>query len=139
MNCVPDDSTITNPCIAGSVTVHTHPSDMTKFIRCDIMGKMYITQCPNKETYDMLTDSCSNNAVGSSPGNALPDLNSYCSPTSLLAGDFYFPYPSDDTRFIQCDAFGRAWVRPCPAGLKWDDPNFTSSYTGNANPCHSGN
>jgi hypothetical protein len=41
------------------------------------------------------------------------EFNGLCTSHTL----FYFQHPTDKNSFIQCDDFGKAFVRPCPAGL----------------------
>jgi len=33
---------------------------------------------------------------------------------------FYRPHPSSASKYIQCSANGRAFVRTCPSGLRWN-------------------
>ena len=40
----------------------------------------------------------------------------------------YFPFTADPAYYVQCDAFGGAFVRPCPAGLLWDAVEVTCSW-----------
>jgi Chitin binding Peritrophin-A domain len=51
--------------------------------------------------------------------------------TSWIRPVLYYPYPGDDTRFIQCagGAGGRAFVRRCPAGLRWNRRALTCDRT----------
>lgn len=37
----------------------------------------------------------------------------------MFSGKFYFEYPADITKFIQCDIWGHAWVRDCRTGQEW--------------------
>ena len=57
-----------------------------------------------------------------------------CSSTAhawLRPAVLYYPYPGDDTRFIQCasGSSGRAFVRRCPTGLRWNRRAMTCDRT----------
>ncbi|XP_046338529.2 uncharacterized protein LOC124119903 [Haliotis rufescens] len=135
---------VTNPCRTGVVSTHPHPSDLTKFIRCDVTGKMYITQCPSNETYNENTESCGHEALGGGNSSRLPsNVQDVCTAANLARGQFYFPYQSDQSKYVQCDVWGRAWVKPCPDGLTWNDHHSTCSHasaaTSTSDPCNSTN
>ena len=114
----------TNPCtpeaVANDDLVHPHPTDVTKFIFCDVNGKMYVTQCPKDEVYNASTGSCNQGAVDVTKAVSLgPDVTNPCTSANLAAGNLYFPNPTDHTQFIHCDLFGNAWVKKCPPGQSW--------------------
>jgi hypothetical protein len=60
--------------------------------------------------------SIANPCSGSAAGDGRGDWTSWIRPV------LYYPFPGDETRFIQCagGAGGRAFVRSCPAGLRWN-------------------
>jgi hypothetical protein len=43
-----------------------------------------------------------------------------CTQTAIQAGLLFFPYPSDSTKYIQCDLWGQAFVNSCPSRLQWN-------------------
>jgi hypothetical protein len=43
-----------------------------------------------------------------------------CTPDGLYTLQYYYPYPSDDSRFIECDPWGQMYVKMCPQGSKWN-------------------
>jgi len=66
----------------------------------------------------------------------LPDAANPCAQVAAgTVSGFYFPFPGSTQFFIQCDATGIAFVKPCPTGLLWDQdlvtcvrsPNFTQT------------
>ena len=41
-------------------------------------------------------------------------------------GDLYYhPYPGDNTKFIQCDQYGDAFVKECLGGRIWNQNLLT--------------
>ncbi|XP_067666686.1 uncharacterized protein [Haliotis asinina] len=133
---------VSNPCQAGAVSTHAHPSDLTKFIRCDVTGKMYITQCPNNETYNESTEGCSHEAIEGGNSSPLPsNIQDPCTSENLALGEFYFSFPGDESKYVQCDVWGKAWVKQCPDGLTWNNPHSscTSTAMSSSVPCNSSN
>lgn len=51
---------IADPCSSnpGRQIYFPHPSDTTKYIRCDVFGRMFITQCPPRESWNQATTRC---------------------------------------------------------------------------------
>lgn len=118
---------------------YPHPTDTTKYLMFDLACKLYIVQCPQNETYYQSCESCvgANTPCSSLHTPLGNQIQNPCSPASILAGHFFFTYPLDTTKYIHCDVWGKAWVRPCPDGEEWDQHELTciipASY---ANPCH---
>ncbi|CAG2190376.1 unnamed protein product [Mytilus edulis] len=67
-------SNVPDPCVNNpNKTIYfPHPADVRKFIQCDLLGRMYIIQCPRGEKYDFTTSSCAGNA--STPTGTTPQL-----------------------------------------------------------------
>ncbi|XP_063423086.1 mucin-2-like [Mytilus trossulus] len=67
-------SNVPDPCVHNpNKTIYfPHPADVRKFIQCDLLGRMYIIQCPRGEKYDFTTSSCAGNA--STPTGTTPQL-----------------------------------------------------------------
>ncbi|XP_067668029.1 uncharacterized protein [Haliotis asinina] len=100
-----------------------HPTDVTKFIVCDITGKMYITSCPNDEVFDSRSNTCNNAPVFSladSVSYADPNLDYLCD-DMLVPSKMHFPHPRNKTLFIQCSLQRVAFVRPCGNGTVYND------------------
>lgn len=38
---------------------------------------------------------------------------------------FYRPHPTNSSMYIQCSATGRAFIRKCPTGLRWNQRAMT--------------
>jgi len=51
---------------------------------------------------------------------SLPTVENPCSVEGLYSLQFYYPYPNDDLRYIECDPWGRMSVKECPVGSKWN-------------------
>ncbi|XP_046559886.1 uncharacterized protein LOC124268909 [Haliotis rubra] len=125
-----ESSNVSNPCSPGNICDHAHPSDSTKFIHCDSQGNMYVTQCPGKTQYNPGTVSCGAEPV---QGGVSCDVSNPCTPKNIANGKFYFPYPPNPSKYIQCDTFGKSWIRDCPADLVWNSALNTCYYsTGSA-------
>lgn len=42
-----------------------------------------------------------------------------CSQEALALGRFYHAYPGDSAKYIQCNIWGKAFIKTCPLGTKW--------------------
>lgn len=119
---------IPNPCLnnPSKKIYFPHPSDIKKFIQCDLLSRMYIVQCPTGETYDFTTSSCSN-------GNSQPPISTTptplptttqapnpCTSANIAQGNIYFPFPTDPTKFIQCAPNGLPQLGSCNPGMIWN-------------------
>ncbi|OWF46122.1 uncharacterized protein LOC110456139 [Mizuhopecten yessoensis] len=130
----------TKESLLAGITKFPHPDDSTKYLECDIQGKLYVVQCPQNESY---YDDCKQCIGGETPcvkpGTPLSTaIGNPCSVEAILANKFFFTYPSDVTKFIHCDVWGKAWVRPCPQGEEWDQHELTCIVPSKiANPCRS--
>lgn len=69
--------------------------------------------------------SVANPCAGSTTGDGRGAWTSWIRPV------LYHPFPGDETRFIQCTggAGGRAFVRSCPTGLRWNRRAMTCDRT----------
>ncbi|XP_033732112.1 uncharacterized protein LOC117321712 [Pecten maximus] len=129
----------TKETLLAGITKFPHPDDHTKYLECDNQGKLYVVQCPQNESY---YDACKQCVGADTPcvvlGTPLAHaIGNPCSVEAILANKFFFTYPSDVTKFIHCDVWGKAWVRPCPTGEEWDQHELTCIVPSNiANPCH---
>ncbi|XP_046559879.1 uncharacterized protein LOC124268905 [Haliotis rubra] len=117
-NCDDTFYNVSNPCSPGNACDHAHTSDSTKFIRCDLKGNMYVTQCPGKTQYNPDTISCGAEPV---EGGISCNVTNPCTPANIARHRFDFPYPPNPSRYIQCDAFGKLWMRDCPGGTVWNE------------------
>ncbi|XP_061179258.1 uncharacterized protein LOC133187884 [Saccostrea echinata] len=141
----PDPFTnVPNPCVnnvQGRI-YYPHPSDASKFIQCDLLGRMYIIQCPQGLTYKASTSSCSTVGGGSLPTvmpattttqapvpvvTSKPSSNP-CSVLNINRGNIYFAYAFDKYRFIECDLLGNANILNCPSGLVWEQSRLSCVY-----------
>lgn len=120
-----------------------HPSDNTKFLQCDVYGRMYIIQCPNGEIYDNGLTSCrvANPVVTQPPPPAVVATTqgtaglafNPCTPVAMAAGQLYFGIVGDNTKFIECDLAGNPTVLNCPTSLLWDQGMQSCIFPINAN------
>ncbi|XP_067674107.1 uncharacterized protein [Haliotis asinina] len=117
-NCDDTFYNVSNPCFPGKACDHVHPSDSTKFIRCDLKGNMYVTQCPGKTKYNPDTISCGAEPV---EGGVSCNVTNPCTPANIGKHLFDFPYPPNPSKYMQCDAFGKLWMRDCPVGTVWNE------------------
>ena len=52
-----------------------------------------------------------------------------------FSGKFYFPYPGDIHKYIQCDIWGHPWVRDCRQGMEWKQSEVTCVVSTNDTLC----
>ena len=50
--------------------------------------------------------------------------NNPCTPANINAGKLYHPH-HEETKFVQCDQYGRCYVMPCEPGTKWNQATET--------------
>nr|KAG5700433.1 hypothetical protein BaRGS_010346 [Batillaria attramentaria] len=119
---------VDNPCtpdnLANSLLIHPHPYDVNLFIKCDLLGRMYITLCPNNEIFNKVTLACGFEVNTGTGGETVPLPDTYpnpCSPDVIKAGQYYFAYSLDKHRYIQCDVWGGAWLKTCYTHHIWND------------------
>jgi hypothetical protein len=120
-----------------------HTSDESKYIQCDEFGKAFLKQCPSglvfserlgcarKEQIEQAVVETSQELkkpisldAGLIVGNAdlglaeSLEFKHLCvsNPTGSSGSIFFLPHPSDKMLYIQCDEFGRAFVRQCQFG-----------------------
>ena len=52
---------VDNPCtpehLAKSELIHPHPLNANLFIKCDLLGRMYITLCPDNSVFNKVSVS----------------------------------------------------------------------------------
>ncbi|XP_070177038.1 uncharacterized protein [Littorina saxatilis] len=130
-----------NPCTPENLNKsrlrHPHPFDTTKFLLCDLQGQVYVVPCPEGKTFNKETLVC---GFTSPPHNTsdfspLPGaLGNPCTPQAIANGWFYFTYNPDQTKFIQCDEWGNAWVMPCAPTTIWSQGHYTCIKQGDGTP-----
>lgn len=112
-NCV--EPTIGNPCSTNLGQVYfPHPTDNTKFLQCAQGGRMFIIKCPSGEVYNQATTSCTKPQVVTP---VVTTTTNPCTAANLAAGKIFFPYPNDNTKFIECNRLGQPQVLSCPSRL----------------------
>ncbi|KAK7095217.1 hypothetical protein V1264_006656 [Littorina saxatilis] len=138
---------VDNPCTTSNLEKgllrHPYPYDPTKFLQCDLKGNYYITLCPGDVTFNTQTRECGFTSPGGSndPQANVQDRNSTnstsytpvgpinagnpCTVRALANNEFYQTYSSDATKFIQCDEWGKAWVKACAPSTIWSQSYYT--------------
>ncbi|XP_033745461.1 uncharacterized protein LOC117330975 [Pecten maximus] len=48
--------------------------------------------------------------------NCVNTFQNVPNPCTSNSNRVYFPHPGDNTKFLQCDRFGRMYIVQCPAG-----------------------
>lgn len=124
-----------NPCtkdnLEKGVLKFPHPTDVTKYLMCDLSGKLYIVQCPQYESYYQSCQQCVGDTSSSCiVGQKNSTDSSPCTLANLQAGRFFFIYQADNTKFIHCDVWGKAWLMSCPGGEVWDQNILTCLTSG---------
>ena len=51
---------------------------------------------------------------------SLPNEFNPCKQEGLYALKYYYPYPNDNTFYIECDPWGQMHVKECPENTKWN-------------------
>ncbi|CAC5362153.1 Collagen alpha-1(XII) chain [Mytilus coruscus] len=134
-NLFPKVCTVEN--LKNGHTKFEHPFSKLKYLMCDQKQQLYVVHCPQNQSYYQECEQCV--GEGSSCPNLTVPLTGLVNPCSLeniLKGNFFFKYPTDVTKFIHCDVWGKAWIMSCPRDEEWDQHELTcivpSSYE---NPC----
>ena len=107
---------VPNPCSNNPTNriYFPHPTDNTKFLQCDLYGRMYIIQCPPNERYNPATTACSSNAqpmttarptvpaiIVTQPPATRPSQGNGrnpCTGENISKGAIYFAYAQDKAR-----------------------------------------
>ncbi|XP_056001468.1 uncharacterized protein LOC125655554 [Ostrea edulis] len=152
LDCPDSFTNVPNPCVGNTegTIYYPHPTDATKFLQCDLLGHMYIIQCPQGLHYKPSTSSCT--SVGGTITTTLAPTTTHaqttsvppttsvstvvpvttdgnpCSSASVKQGKTYFPYALDIHRFIECDLLGNAKILDCPNGLLWEQRTLSCVY-----------
>ncbi|XP_076455145.1 uncharacterized protein LOC143289845 [Babylonia areolata] len=140
---------VKNPCtqenLDKGIMRFSYPYDPTKFLQCDKQGKYYITPCPGGAIYNAETRECGFSSPGSSdtqesnsdgqgdgreeasPVTPVPPVGiaSVCTSQALKKHQFYHTYQADPKKFIQCDAWGNAYLMPCGPNTVWSQTAYT--------------
>lgn len=83
-----------------------YTADSHHFIHCDVWGKPWLMVCPAGEEWDQQRLTCT---VPSAINNPCHNIGP--------SGPFYFEYPCDPHKYIQCDVWHESFVRTCQ--LNW--------------------
>ncbi|KAL8625937.1 hypothetical protein ACOMHN_012529 [Nucella lapillus] len=126
-----------NPCtrknLEKGILRFPHPYDPTKFLQCDMQGRYYISQCPGGAHFILESRACSfSPSTPSNPtetpgesGQSTVKIESSCTPEVLAKHQYYHAYAADAKKFIQCDAWGNAFLRDCAAKTVWSQQAYT--------------
>ncbi|XP_076436779.1 uncharacterized protein LOC143276211 [Babylonia areolata] len=124
-----------NPCTQEALNrgdrFFPYPSDEHKYIACTEWPNYgVIKDCAPYHKWSQHDLSCiyMNTVVDPTKDIYIstPDPLSLECKVGLVDSDtFYHPYPGDNTKFIQCDQFGDAFVMSCPAGRIWNQHFLT--------------
>lgn len=120
---VNDIDVIGNPCTPERLRAKElflpHPNDNTKFLKCDLKGRVYVIICPKGLFYEPGRTSCGTDS--NMPDSKVPVVTSNpCTHENIINSSMYFPYPNDTHYYIQCDEWGGAWLVACPDNEVWD-------------------
>lgn len=127
-----------NPCtrenLEKGILRHPHPYDPTKFLQCNKQGRYYVTLCPGGAHFITLSRDCSfssspvEDEEPPNPKNCTTSavmINSACTPEALAKHQYYHAYAEDAKKFIQCDAWGTAYLKNCAKGTVWSQTAYT--------------
>jgi hypothetical protein len=115
-----------------------HPTENKKYVQCDEFGKAFLKSCPMStiftenmacEKVDHLLPNLKSMAItpttayGQQVGltaemsTEAPQFENLCmSNKQMGVAIFYVAHPSDNTKYIQCDEFGKAFLKTCTFG-----------------------
>ncbi|XP_071095868.1 uncharacterized protein [Haliotis cracherodii] len=117
---------IENPCTAARISNNElyfpHPYDNTMFIRCDLTGDMYVTQCPGQKRYIADSHVCgTEHAVINNNKKPIVtnNISNPCTLNEIRNNHMYFPYPGNLAKYIHCDPSGMPWENSCQDGFLW--------------------
>ncbi|KAK7505145.1 hypothetical protein BaRGS_00003715, partial [Batillaria attramentaria] len=129
------EESVDNPCTVESLEAglmrFPYPYDDTRFIQCDMTGNMYVTSCPDGRPFNTDTLECGFLSPGvGGAGNSAGDVQPFpsdnpCTVQALANHQFYFTYDADETKYIQCDEWGKAWIKPCAPTTVWSQADYT--------------
>nr|KAG5712505.1 hypothetical protein BaRGS_011479 [Batillaria attramentaria] len=129
------EESVDNPCTVESLEAglmrFPYPYDDTRFIQCDMTGNMYVTSCPDGRPFNTDTLECGFLSPGvGGAGNSAGDVQPFpsdnpCTAQALANHQFYFTYDADKTKYIQCDEWGKAWIKPCAPTTVWSQADYT--------------
>ncbi|XP_067662240.1 uncharacterized protein [Haliotis asinina] len=132
--------TVQNPCKSGDGSnqkKYPFPGDPSRYIQCLSNGLFQVIYCPPNNLFDPVCETCYGTKfpkVDCSGGGHLGD--NPCTAQNLLNNHFYFEFPGDHTKYIQCDIWGHAWVRSCQMSFVWVQAHLTCEEPGlSYNPC----
>ncbi|KAK7495804.1 hypothetical protein BaRGS_00013024 [Batillaria attramentaria] len=150
------DKPFDNPCteenLDNGIMRHPYPYDSTKFLQCDLSGNVYVTSCPNGVVFNTESRECGFTAPGGGIGGSVSDTGSDapdtsgpggqvnvsslpsghanpCTTQALRKREYYHTYTPDKKKFIQCDEWGYAWVKPCSSTTEWSQTDYTCTHT----------
>eukprot|EP00565_Helicotheca_tamesis_P004411 CAMPEP_0185723420 /NCGR_PEP_ID=MMETSP1171-20130828/270_1 /TAXON_ID=374046 /ORGANISM="Helicotheca tamensis, Strain CCMP826" /LENGTH=159 /DNA_ID=CAMNT_0028391119 /DNA_START=108 /DNA_END=587 /DNA_ORIENTATION=+ len=110
-----------NPCVPllheGQFYYPNHAEH--KFVQCSEYGDCDVMPCPTDEVWSVEAYTCVWSPIPSSMPTSAPtpytfncDDKNPCDPL-FTAYEYYYPHVEED-KFVQCDAHGGCYVRPCP-------------------------
>lgn len=112
-----------NPCtpdkLRNKELIFPYPHDNTKYLKCDLKGRVYVITCPPGLHYHPIRQNCGDDHVTHPKRTMSPKHSSLCTYDNIKQNIRFFPYPSSTLFFIECDVWGRAWIIPCPSKTAW--------------------
>ncbi|XP_033758115.1 uncharacterized protein LOC117340464 [Pecten maximus] len=128
--CEGTTPSVQDPCTSCAISdghlVHPFPLDDNKYITCEDEDNHLITQCPVGERFSVAKQGCiSSTEDGDDEDSVEGNGNVNPCAEAVKLHKFYFPYPNDKTKFIQCDEWGHSFIMSCPSGQIWFDQILT--------------
>lgn len=106
--------------IAAGNFYFVYPTDVTKFIQCDVWGHAFVKDCMLNFVWDQSDLICVQVPVI----NGLPldkEVLNPCIHGLVDPHHKFHSYPLDNTHYIECDPWGQAYLMECPSGLSWNE------------------
>ncbi|XP_014783160.1 uncharacterized protein LOC106878459 [Octopus bimaculoides] len=148
--CPPTDVIVgsSNPCtpdkLRNKELIFPYPHDNTKYLKCDLKGRVYVITCPPGLHYHPIRQNCGDDHVTNPKRIMSPKHSNLCTYDNIRQNLWYFPYPANKLFFVECDVWGRAWVVPCPPQTEWVSSvsrcvsNIKTTPSSLLNPCRLG-
>lgn len=100
-----------NPCTQANILQQNFffacPVNETMYLQCNTWGHAYVKQCPEHEVWREQGLTCEYH-------------NTDYNPCGSVRGERYYPYPPDNTQFIDCGDHDVPNLKHCQYGLVWN-------------------
>ncbi|XP_025113618.1 uncharacterized protein LOC112575805 isoform X2 [Pomacea canaliculata] len=120
LSCVfPQESGL---CVGSSQYV-PDPADPHSYYLCYSHQAYHLTCYPPTYIWNQMSNSCQTFTTTTTTATTTTRINgvdrTLCTPENIAADRLYFPYAEDETKYIQCDLWGDAFLKSCQPGFRF--------------------